>query len=383
MLRYSADFLRRYTQPGSWTQRLPNPTGTQWAIITAAGAAALVIATTAWADSGTPGPVKQLPDVEPDLECDADPYDVDTDEIRAAIGTAIGTGQRDQAIIATNIATALFGAHPDGGVATFPPSAAPLPGVVCVWSVVVFLVDDEFKKRGLGDIDVPETPEGSLVWVTRGSKDLGYPWEEPVLHTTNWPSPGMFTNFNVEGSWDPSQGYDSYIRALLGSALAMAGMDVGIATSNAGQELRKQLREAVMAVGGFNDLNYGQTNLNYAGGNDPDKPGGNPNNGMSGQYVLNEAGRGLNWLPRHHDVVSRVGNAQPTERGTRIDGAKLGGGNGGNRQMTVWGPAVSLAKLQQGFIGFDTWSDGSSTLDPPPQITKLGVNLHGVVLSGV
>jgi len=366
--------------------RLPNPSPTGWAIIVAGATAALVLGSVAYASSGPSKPVT-LPDIEPDLECDPDPYDVDMADIVAAISATIANGELDKAIVATNVATMLFGSHPGGGIASFPPGASPLPGVMCVWSVVVFVVEDEFDKRGLGDKPVPEVdkPTGSLKWVTRKSSDPGYPWEEPVLQVDNWPSPGMFVNVGVQGDWNPSQGYDSMIKAYLGTALAMAGMDVGIAEQQGGlgQSLRKQLREAVTAVGGFNDLLYGQTNENYAGGNNPNKPGANNPNGGVVNYMMNDEGRGLNWLPRHKDVIPAVASGQKLDRGTRLDGAKLGGSNGGSQHMVVWLAALDLAQLQNGVVAFLTWSDGSSTLDPPPQIRDLGVDMHGVMLPGI
>lgn len=364
--------------------RLPNPSATGWALIAAGGVAALVLATTAYASSGKPKPI-ELPDIEPDLQCDPTPYDVDMDELVAAIGVAIAAGERDQAVIATNVATALYGAHPTGGIAQFPPGVSPLGGVMCVWSVVVFVVDDEFKKRGLTDDPTgPDTPTESLDWVIRGATDPGYPWEEPVLQTNNWPSPGMFLNVGLDGSWDPAQGYDSMIKAYLGTLLVMAGMDAGIAEQQGGlgQSLRKQLRESVTAVGGFNDLLYGQTNENYAGGNNPNKPGANNPNGGIVNYMMNAQGRGLNWLPRHKDVISPVASGVALNRATRVDGGKLGGSNAGNQQMVLWLPAPLLSSVPSGILKYGKWSDGSSTLDPPPQIRALGINMHGVQLPG-
>lgn len=384
MLKISTDFARRHLNPDASTRAF-NPTPIGWAIMLASGAAVLAIAATAFGSTRSTSTTKptDLPGIVPDFECDPEPYDVDVDDLRAMIGTQINQGLLDKAVIATNVATMVFGAHPGGGFASFPPGASPLPGVMCVWSVVVFIVEDEFEQRGLGNIEVPTEPTkpteptepteptGSLQWVTRGTLNDGYPWEEPVLHSTNTPSPGMFVDIGAQGAWDPSDGYNKMLRQYLGSALSMANLYVdGIANSPQYQEVRKRLREAITAVGGFNDLLYGQTNLVAAGG------------GANNTYVLNAQGRGLNWYPRHHNVKYAIGAGEAPERGTRLNGNKLSGANAGSQQMLVWLPALDIDALKNGVVDFLTWSDGSSTLDPPPQIRALGVDMHGVSLPG-
>lgn len=323
---------------------------------------------------------RPLPSVLPGLPCDPTPYEVDLAELRAIVEKAVDEGGNDKAIVATNIASDVFGTHPTGAAVSFPPAADPMLGVGCVWQLVLTIVDAVFYERGMPDAP---PPTGSLQWRIRKSNDLGYPWEEPVIHPTNWPSPGMFVDMNNhDGSWKPSNGLDSMIRAWLGTALVLAGMDVGIATSSEGQELRKQLRAALMTVGGYNDLLFGQTNLNYAGGNDPNKPGGNPNKQKSGTYVLNAQGRGLNWRPVHRNLKQAIQNGDVLKRSTNIAGEKIAN-SGGNRQMLVWLGALDLDELRQMRIAFRRWSDGSSAINPPPQIMALGFDLSGVVLPGV
>ncbi len=363
--------------------RRMNPTATQWGLLLAGGTAAVVLAASAIASaSDKPSGGGDLPDVDDDEACA--PYDYNAAVVDNQIESMITAGERDKAYIAQIVATFLFAQHPSGMQVVFPPGPVAQPGVVCVWTRVVGQVDAMFADLGLDDED-PSEP-GSLEWVLRTSADPGYPWEEPVMHVENYPTPGMFVDIgNAEGAWKPSNGYDSMVRAYLGSALSMAGGDVSLATSNAGQALRKEARRAITAVGGFNDLVYGQTNLNYAGGNDPTKPGGDANKPKSGQYVLNAKNRGLNWLPRHKDNIQRIQQGLAPKRSTRLDGSKMGGVNAGNQQMLVWLPALNLEALAQAVpsIEFLQWSDGSSTLDPAPQIVGLGVDMTGVDLPGV
>lgn len=352
-----------------------NPTPLQWAgvFVTTTAVAGLLV-------NEALGAMRPLPSVVPGLPCDPSPYEVDLAELRQIVEGAVDAGGNDKAIVATNVANDVFGTHPTGAAVSFPPIGAPMQGVICVWQLVVTIVDAVFYER-----EIPEVPppSGSLQWRIRKANDLGYPWEEPVLHASNWPSPGMFVDIgNPDGSWKPSNGLDSMIRAWLGAALVLAGMDVGIATSSEGQELRKQLRAALMTVGGYNDLLFGQTNLNYAGGNDPNKPGGNPNKQKSGSYVLNAQGRGLNWRPVHRNLKQAIQIGDELRRSTTIGGEKIAN-SGGNRQMLVWLGALDLDELRQGQIAFHRWSDGSSAINPPPQIMALGFDLSGVVLPGV
>lgn len=370
-------------------RRVLNPTGTQWAIgATAALVVGLVAADVFASPKGSKKPGSDLPEIGgPD--CDPAPYEIDEDLLRVHV-TAMLHETHDKAIVTQSVATTMFGDHPSGAVVSFPPVADALPGVACVWDWTVWIVDDVFADHGITDEPSGPKPTGSLQWVLRTANDPGYPWEEPVMHVSNWPTPGMFVSAgDNSGSWKASNGYDSMIRAYLGSMLAMAGHDAEsiahYAEGGAGQELRKQLRAAIMAVGGWNDRTYGQTNLNYAGGNDPAKPGGDPAKPQSGGFVMNAQGRGLNWLPRHKDNKARIGDGESAKRATTLSGGSLHGTDKGTHHMIVYLPAPVLEALagDDPTIEWGTWSDGSSTLFPPPQIVALGVDLSGVVLPGV
>lgn len=265
------------------------------------------------------------------------------------------------------------------------------------------------KKKGLpsvkdGPVDPgneptpqePEPPEDPGVhWVIGTSTDPGYPWEVPILHIDNYPTPGMYFDVgNKTGTFDPAKGFDAMVRAALGSALSMAGNDWTIATAEGqhpnaelGRQLRRQMRELIIAPGGANDLLYGQTNLNFAGGNDPNKSGGNPNKPISGAYVMNSAGRGLNWYPRHANNVERLEAQLSFKRTTRLDGSKLPYPNSGNSQMLVLIPAVNLEDLgpqnEIPIVRATRYADGSSTIHAPPAVRQLGVDLSGVMIPGL
>ncbi len=381
----------RLPNPAPRIFRVKNPTPLQWGLVGAGAAFALGVTAVAVSRHRRRRAQGFLPVPPPhDIECDPLPYQWDGRAVLARTNDLLDAGQTDAVLVAQSVASELFGRHPSGAAIVFPPGPTAPAGTACVWSLVQQVVAEAFSDRGV--TPPPTEPTGSLSWVYRTSSDPGYPWEEPVLHVENWPTPGMFVDVgNQSGAWDPSQGYDSLVRAVLGSALVMAGNDPSIATaqgqdpnSSLAQSLRKQVRQAIMHVGGFNDLTYGQTNLNYAGGNDPGKPGGNPNKPKSAAYVMNSAGRGLNWLPRHADQVNEVQAGYPPLRTTTIDGEKLPGVIA-HRHMLVWIPAFDVDALgpdqSSPSIKFLHWSDGTSTIDPPPQIQALGVDLNGVQIA--
>lgn len=248
-------------------------------------------------------------------------------------------------------------------------------------------------------------------WEIKTPTDPGYPWNGAVLHYDNWPTPGMFVDIgDAGGAWKPSQGFDSLVRALLGSALTLAGHDgpdaVAIAEAEGqdpnallGRRLRRDVRRALTAVGTYNDILYGQTNANYAGGVDPGKPcssgssaapcedGIRDPNATAVTYMMNAQGRGLNWLPRHADMLNLIGDGMMLERTTALDGARMP--NLGGRQMVLFCPAFDLKFLRPDLpesemaIEFLAYPDGSSTVDAPPAVRALGINLNGVSLPGV
>lgn len=364
-------------------RRRRNPTTTSWVLGAVVGAAVLGLGTTAFIMSQRRKAKKTTP-----LPCNPDPYKIDIAAVTAEVESVVDAGERDAAMVAQQVATALFGTYPTGGMVSFPPGPAAPAGVDCVWMVLIQVVDDVFRRRGIPVEPPGPAPSSSTSWVLHSASDPGYPWEEPSMQVDNYPTPGTWFDANWNGAFDPDHGYDALVIAVLASALAMAGQDHTIASASGqdpraslAQSLRKKVRAAIMYVGGVNDRLFGQTNLNLAGGNDPQAPHGDPNKPKSGAYVLNSRGRGLNWLPRHADHAARIEAGLPLLRTTRLNGTKIVG-TGGNRQMLLWLPAFDLSALPND-IAFLTWSDGSSTAAPPPQILRLGFDMHGVSLPGV
>jgi len=265
---------------------------------------------------------------------------------------------------------------------------------------------DAVPTEPLPTVDDEPVPEmGESRWSWGRATDPGYPWNKPLLHVENYPTPSMFFDAGDQGgSFDPSQGFDELVIALLSSALTMAGMDPtkAIALARAqgqdpdailGRRLRRDVRRALIEPGSWNDRVFGQTNANYAGGTDPGKActegSGTTNaactngirdpNAKPVTFMMNAAGRGLNWLPWHTNVLDAIGAGQTPVRGTDLDGTSLGLGHS---HMVLWMPAFDLEALGSDVprIQLLPWPDGSSTVDPPPMVSRLGVDMQGVVL---
>lgn len=255
-------------------------------------------------------------------------------------------------------------------------------------------------------VDDEDTPEyGESRWSWGRASDPGYPWNKRLLHVENYPTPGMFFDVGDKGgSFDPDQGFDELVIALLSSALTMAGMDPDKAMALAraqgqdsdalvGRRLRRDVRRALVEPGSWNDLLFGQTNANLAGGTAPGLPctegSGTTNaactdgirdpNAKPVTYMMNAAGRGLNWLPRHTNVLDALGGNERPSRGTSLDGESLGLGTS---HMVLWMPAFDLVELAkpERRIQLMPWPGGSSTVDPPPVVMSLGIDRRGVML---
>lgn len=302
------------------------------------------------------------------------PYRFDAMQVREIIGEQIDKGQRDPYLAASNTAVAMFGAHPDGGWVSFPPTAESRPEVKCVWERINELVDEVFTARGV-EPALPADEAWSLVDVT--GSDLGeYPWNRAVFDVRRRPAPGTFflTKF---GDTDPT-----VFRDALKAALEMAGVPSAVASdpsSRVARRLRKEFRDIVLCSP-FNDGRVTSESVYLAGGRAPGTKG--PNDaGVT--HMMGPNGRGLVWSARHHDDVARISLALQPERGIDLQGEPLGTAKS---WMLLYIPAVNLAALrgETPVVTVDgmEWPDGRSTLDAPTPVSALGLDLAGVELPG-
>jgi len=340
--------------------------------------------------------------------CNPSPYTYDRSQVVQRADFYLDQGRRDPSSIAVDVSTDLFSPHPTGPAVNYPPiqnpqAGLPLQGVQCVFDRVTADVLARMQERGItpgADDDTQpvsfETGEVSVLGIEN------YPWEKPLIANNNYPTPGMFFIVGQptkapSGDWNINT-ESELVRAVLSSAMAMAGnfrpewVKPEPPDDENGRRLRRQTAQ-VIRCSPYNDERYGQTNANYAGGCDASKPGASAkcknNQVPTTTYMMQPSGRGLNWLPRHADDIGRLAQGLSAKRTTTLEGEPMGKGNS---HMQLYIPAVNLERLSSNVpdeaLTFTTkglqWSDGNSTLVPPPMITRKSIDnpLGGVASWG-
>lgn len=269
----------------------------------------------------------------------------------AGIGTVVFLATRDTAPVSakkTVPGVKIPPQPPPTGPGPGPTEPAPIPGPT-------------------GSGEQPD-PANVVDWntVSFAEMDLsGYPWERPLLISS--PTPGMI--YRVVGGNNMSW----LVRNAVGAALVMANRSnlVPYMNPNYGDygaewaaRLRRQMRDA-MVCQWFNDTLYGQEDESKAGGS----------------FGMGPNGRGLNFLPRHANNIGRLAAGLPARRTTTINGNRQSGipVNESDSHMAVYVPAPNLQAMKDvppdelNFVWDLKWSNGTSTLNPPPQITQAGI----------
>jgi len=309
------------------------------------------------------------------------PYKYSSKKVRASIEAEIDAGSRDPLSIAVVVATEHYGQHPTAGAVTFPPEPGNAPkGVSCVWDKVVALVAKIFDEKGI-DPDGGEEEEGGVQFVIHDAYDEGYPWEEASLQSANYPTPGTFADVGGDQeAFKYNQGPLAVAQAALNSAIAMAaskGHDVSVAQEIMGKDTAK--RRDLLAQ--MNDLIYGSTWNDALFGREVDQAEKGTDKNLYGWVCT---GRSPLFLPQHNDVLGQLALGEAPRRAISAKGVHKSGNN--YRQPAFWIPAIDLARLAgpKPAVTTDgmTWSDGSSTREPPPVVQRFGINLNGVALPG-
>lgn len=233
------------------------------------------------------------------------------------------------------------------------------------------------RRPRLG-IGVPRRrrPRVGVPWVRVDPAEPGYPWEGAALHPANFPTPGLFWDGDEDTQWLKNPHFDEVVRAALGSALIMAGIDpeLSMLRTSQARRLRQQMRRLVITAP-FNDVVYGCTNANYCGGSDPSLPGAEDRTHQD-LHVLGPEGRGINWLARHVHNRERIAEGLPVARATTQDGEALLTDARGARPL-LWIPAIDIDALRRArpvaTVEGMRWSDKSSTLEVPPRVRALGI----------
>jgi hypothetical protein len=318
--------------------------------------------------------------------CDVSPFLVNTTVLEQQIEIVVDSGEHDKLAIAAEVAGKMFPTQ-GGVVLVWPPGPNATPAQQCVWQVILFAIDIVFKRKGI-------EPGGGepVAFVAKKALDAGYPWEEAVLPVSNYPTPGMFFDLNGQVSFDlPLDGTDEHkaidsmdrlLQAYLGSAIVMgAHFVLQMADTELGDFLESQQGQAIFNSSAvrqkircsFNRVDahraYLQTDVANSGGGTPQNP-----------YTMKPDDMGLNWKPWHADNKGRLAQGHPWKRTTRLDGTRLPVPNQGNRRMLLWMPALDLGALfaQIPQVSFLQWSDGRSTLQVPPSVAQVGLDLSGI-----
>lgn len=305
-------------------------------------------------------------------------HGLDRSVVRTQVEAYFDAGLRDPSLVAVNTATVLFG-EAGGRRRAFPPWPGAAADVRCAFDLVVAVVDDALRNRGLSPDD-PAPVQGiqwRLVATQTGSPDLhDYPWASPTLHVDGAPAPSTVCRV-PEGISDVE-----FLRAFVANALRMADLDPQIALqadSKISRRLRKEARDLLLAST-FNDARVTSNDATLAGGRTPGALG--PSDaGVT--HVLGPRGRGLVWSSLHYDDVDRMSRGLAPKRGITTRGVCCGSGRS---PMTLWAPAVNLFALRGASpeltVDGMTWPDGTSTLEPPPAVVALGIDTSGQLPDG-
>ncbi len=285
----------------------------------------------------------------------------------------------------TCVALALFPEVP------WPPIEGDHPTVLEVWAVIGERVQAFFAEPGPfcarfeptdGPIEpipaepqpeplplppepIPAIPEGPIPF--NEGPAAPYPPETPTIHLggdgKHFPTPGTF--YRIKGpNADPD--FDAILsiaRAAVGSGLAMAGEPIPLAQIPTSMVLAMK---DLIACSPWNEALYGTTTQSHAGG------------GLG----MNPVGTGISMLPRHVNVLGRLQMGSVPARNIRLNGSKLGSGSS---HAQLWIPAINLELLADAGVvtteGME-WSDGSSTLNPPPAVMARGVDVQNIAPPG-
>lgn len=344
------------------------------------GTTALVVGTLILVTAGGAYLLSNETQAKPKKSCK--PYKFNELAVRASLEDAIDSGVLDPMQLAVDTSTELFGRHPTGANVVFPPIAKPLAGVACVWERVLGLIALIFDERGITPSDgETDDPSDGIDIVIHDPSDDGYPWEEFALDAGNYPTPGMFADVGDSKTFDYSRGTFAVADAALDSAIAMAaarGIDVSVAQNIMAHPNTSQARDFkaqmvnVIFCSPWNDALYGRE-VPSAEKKSPDNLYGWVANGRSPRYG-----------PVHNDILGMLVTGKRPLRSITVNGSRKSGM--GRRSPVFWIPAINLEKLGGPFpsvtVSGMTWSDGSSTSQPPPIVQKLGVDMGGVSLPG-
>ncbi len=206
-------------------------------------------------------------------------------------------------------------------------------------------------------------------WQLRDVDSEGYPWKQPAVHVSNYPTPGTFFDSGNPNGAFVLVDFKDLVRACLASALYMAGGDVQHATSlgSTGKRLRREMADAIQ-TGEFNDSMYGTSDVTKVGH----------------ESYVGPHGRGINLEWVHADNLERMHRGEPALRTTTVEGDRISTHQAARARPLIWLPALDLNPLHDSYptVQVSQWEDGVSTAEPPLAVRQLGYDLSGVELPG-
>lgn len=244
------------------------------------------------------------------------PYKWNKAVASAAIRTAIADGESDEMMIAAVAADQLFGDHPNGGVAEFPPSSGSAKkGVRCVWDKMLSLTREIIDQ------------EGGLIEAD--------PWVIVDDNTSREPSTGMLFHALDSNFPQGTQGSMLGENGVIGRALEQAGVP------NTGQN-----RLALLELTECSPWNHALVNYDN----------GRPNSNFPG-YGPNQSAILLN--SQHYNNYDRMRQGLAPKRSVK---------SGGHRPL-FWIPAI---RKNAPVVYLANNPDGSPGINPPNEILAFG-----------
>lgn len=269
---------------------------------------------------------KKKPEPPKDSKCPPFPP-LDMEALKDAVEQAIAAKLTGVMPITSFVAYKLHPTYPDGTVAKWPSEPPYTFGpdfdgaAVCRWEEI---------RSVITELDIPQKPEDPIEVIS----DL-------IL---DYPLPGHFYQVKKGDS------LSSLVRQALNNFVAGAGEK---------SQSRLNYMKICMNTGEkWNKKLYGSTRTT---------------NIFPAMYLTNGIGLAAAFLPRNAHVLQAVANGKMPARTILPNGNKIAGADGSELGL-LWFPPVAKEDLEQnGLVTCApfTWDDGSSTIDPPPQLLNL------------
>lgn len=252
---------------------------------------------------------------------------LELDAVKDAVEVGIGQGVKGMMPMTSFVAYRIHPTYPDGSAAKWPKEPPFVFGpdfdgaAVCRWEEI---------RSVLEELDIPVVIDDPIDIIS----DL-------IL---DYPKPGHF--YQIKSGDNLS----TLVRQALNNEVAGAGQN---------NQSRLNYMKMCMNVGEkWNKKTYGSSRTSQA---------------FPAMYLTDGSGLAAAFLPRHANVLQHVANGKMPPRTILPNGNKIAGAEGSSFAL-LWFPPISRDDLEQNGVvtcAPFNWDDGSSTIDPPPQLLNL------------